>query len=436
MLRRFALIVAVCCAAWMSVGELPAAEENAGDLSKFTATTKTADGKIAVALRPLVRQISPREPLTAVLHWSAPEGAFQQDRGEGPSVDLVKTLEAATFAITTADGKQHKLQAKFEDARPDYWRNAQPAYRVATSFLSISPAGVQVGTPYGELAGKWTTKFPAEFSKSGDYKLSIAGELVGAETKFATGDVKFQIAMGAIPIAEAKKLAEAAIAKQLPNGKMPKNQQTESAYTPGMVYEDAAGHRVLHYNVQLGPEKWGYDLVRVTQERTGDLVDFSYTAVHTCLAEGTVIETPSGPRPIESLHAGDEVLSYDVDRGVKATTRIIALRTLAAPAILQFGELRVTGEHPIYTPAGWLPAAELTAKSEVLGVDGKQFAIGEGKRVDRETKVFCLAVAPPHTYFAAGVLVHNKDRGWSAQLDDPWYFYWDSKPREWKKVTR
>jgi hypothetical protein len=432
--RGVAFVATVCCAVWMSVGVLRAAEENAGDLSKFTATTKTADGKVVTALRPLVRQISPREPLTAVLHWSSPEGAFQQDGGEGPVIDLAKTFDAATFTITTADGKQHKLQAKFTDARPEYWRNAQPAYRVATSFLTIAADGVRVIAPYGELSGKWTKKLPVEFSKSGDYKLSIAGELIGAGTTFATGDVKYQIAMGAISVAEAKKLAEAAIAKLLPEGKLPKNQQTESGFTPGMVYEDAAGHRVLHYNVQLGPEKWGFDLVRVTQERTGELVELAYTPVHTCLAEGTVIETPSGSRPIESLREGDEVLSFDVDRGVKQATRVVALRTLSAPAILQFGELRVTGEHPIYTPAGWLPATELTAKSQVVGVDGKQFAIGEGKRIDGEVKVFCLAVAPPHTYFAAGVLVHNKDRGWSAQLDDPWYFYWDSKPREWKKV--
>ena len=434
MRRSMTIVLCAVCVGGMLARSALAAEEKADGLAKFTATSKSADGKIVTAFRPLVRQISPREPLTAVLHWSSPDGAFQQDRGEGPAIDLAKTLDAATFTITTADGKQHQLQAKFTDARPEYWRNAQPAYRVATSFITINVDGVQVVAPYGELSGKWTKKPLAEFSKSGDYKLSIAGELVGAGTTFATGDVKFQIAMGAIPVAEAKKLAEAAIAKHLPEGKLPKNQQTESGFTPGMVYEDAAGRRVLHYNVQLGPEKWGFDLVRVTQERTGELVELAYTPVHTCLAEGTVIETPSGPRPIESLREGDEVLSYDVDRGVKAMTRVVAVRMLSAPAILQFGELRVTGEHPIYTPAGWLPAAELTAKSEVFGVDGKPFPIGEGQRIDGETKVFCLAVSAPHTYFAAGVLVHNKDRGWSAQLDDPWYFYWDSKPRVWKKV--
>jgi intein/homing endonuclease len=158
--------------------------------------------------------------------------------------------------------------------------------------------------------------------------------------------------------------------------------------------------------------------------------------VHTCLAAGVVIETPAGPRPVETLREGDEVLSFDVDRGVQVPSRIAAVRTLSAPAILRFGELHVTGEHPVYTAAGWLPASELTAKSEVHGVDGKRFAIGEGERVDGETKVFCLAVAPPHTYFAAGVLVHNKDRGWSAKLDDPWYFYWGEQRREWTKVTK
>ena len=72
----------------------------------------------------------------------------------------------------------------------------------------------------------------------------------------------------------------------------------------------------------------------------------------------------------------------------------------------------------------------------MLGVDGYLFAIGGGARIESETKVFDLAVGPPHTYFAGGILVHNKDRGWSADLDDPWYFYWGDKPHAWKKVTK
>jgi hypothetical protein len=270
-LRHMALLAfgcTLCLLSWPSV----AAE--ADDLARFTATTRSADGKIVTSLRPLVRQISAREPLTAMLHWSQPTGPFADGVEGMPTIDLAATLAGATFTITTADGKAHALQAKFEDARPEYWRAPQPAYRVATVLLTIDPEGPHVKTMYGELKGKWTTKSPPAFSRSGDYKLAIAGKIVGTDTTFATGDVKYQIAMGAIPIAEARKLALADIAKHLPEGKLPKHQETESGFIPGMVYEDAAGHRILHYNVQLGPEKWGYDLVRVTQDRTGELVVF------------------------------------------------------------------------------------------------------------------------------------------------------------------
>ncbi len=412
-----------------------AAMENPDDLSNFTATSKTPDGKLITALRPLVREISPREPLTAVLHWSQPDGPFSQTGVEGPTIDLTKSLASTTFTIATADGRIHALKATFEDHRAEYWRPPQPAYRVATLLLTLDPQGVHVKTMYGELVGKWEKKLPLDFSKSGDYALAISGELVGAETTFVTAPIKFQIAMGAIPIAEAKKKAEAAIAKHLPEGKMPNNQQTESGFVPGMVYTDATGRRVLHYNVQIGKGSWSYDLVRVKQDRTGEIVEIAYRNVHTCVAEGTIVETPSGPQPVELLREGDEVLAYDVERGVKSSTRVVTMRTLTAPLILQFGKLRLTGNHTVYTSTGWLSARELNAKSQVLGVDGYLFAIGGGARIESETKVFDLAVGPPHTYFAGGILVHNKDRGWSADLDDPWYFYWGDKPHGWKKVT-
>jgi hypothetical protein len=39
-------------------------------------------------------------------------------------------------------------------------------------------------------------------------------------------------------------------------------------------------------------------------------------------------------------------------------------------------------------------------------------------------------VDAPHTYFAGGVLVHNKDRAWTPWLDNPWHFHWPPKPHK------
>lgn len=56
-----------------------------------------------------------------------------------------------------------------------------------------------------------------------------------------------------------------------------------------------------------------------------------------CFLRGTLIETPQGPRPIESLEIGDEISTYD---GKVLPLRWIGRRALSAAALLLNPELR------------------------------------------------------------------------------------------------
>jgi hypothetical protein len=81
-----------------------------------------------------------------------------------------------------------------------------------------------------------------------------------------------------------------------------------------------------------------------------------------CLAAGTLVETPQGPRAVELLQAGDEV--YGLEAGQRVVTRIShAYQKRTALASLSGRELapglRVTDNHPVWTGQRYVPAGEL-----------------------------------------------------------------------------
>lgn len=417
-----------------AAADLPAASLDPGE---FKTTHTKPDTGIVTEFRPLVREIAPGDELRAALHWSTATGPFP-GAGEGePHIDLAATLGRARFWMILPDGSHHAFRAEFEDERHEQWHDRHAARFWTTVILTISRDGVRADTPQGTLRGTWTTPLPDGFGQPGEHHLAVSGELVGQKSPYSVGHT-FRVAEGLLPVAEARKRTRAAIAKHLPQATIPEQQGTESGLMPDVVYENAAGERLLHVRVRLSNQKWGYDLVQVRQSRTGDLLGLAHQEVGTCVATGTPIATPTGPRPVETLRTGDEVMSFDVERGVAVRTRVVGLQAGLAPAVLRFGDLQVTGDHPIHTPQGWLAAANLGAESRVLGLDGRRVAIGSGERIDGETRVWCLSVEHPHTYFAGGILVHNKDRAWSPNLDDPWHFYWGPdgviRKGRWKKI--
>ena len=81
-----------------------------------------------------------------------------------------------------------------------------------------------------------------------------------------------------------------------------------------------------------------------------------------CIAEGTLVDTPSGPRPVETLRVGDGVYSMTPD-GQLAEGTIVdyaashAVRPLTI--VTTGGTLIATSMHPVATDAGWSDAGML-----------------------------------------------------------------------------
>jgi hypothetical protein len=117
-----------------------------------------------------------------------------------------------------------------------------------------------------------------------------------------------------------------------------------------------------------------------------------------CIVAGTLIDTPSGPRAIETLASGDEVWTRGRALGrVVATHPSWALEHLEI--VMDDGRvLRATAEHPVATGAGWTRAGSLRVGEGIVSI----------RVVRGPVRVYDLEVEPDPTFFAGGVLVHNK----------------------------
>lgn len=152
-----------------------------------------------------------------------------------------------------------------------------------------------------------------------------------------------------------------------------------------------------------------------------------------CVAEGSLVRTPRGERPIEALAVGDPVFAYDLERAAWVSAPIEGIRQSTE---VTFG-LRVEGKellvvtptHPIYSPrlGKYVPARrwETHELSEVLHVaaDGRATpAQVSVEAVAGTRRVFDLTVgSAQHNFVADGVLVHNKSEDIHGVSEcDPW----------------
>lgn len=136
-----------------------------------------------------------------------------------------------------------------------------------------------------------------------------------------------------------------------------------------------------------------------------------------CFPAGTMVQTPTGERRIETLTPGETVLAVD-PTGVAVETRIEGLYATTSPlltVVTDIGTLATTSEHPVALVCGGFCAArQLIAGDRILAWRGgiTQTATVRKLRAGTEdTTVFNLQVGSPHTFVADGFVVHNKGGG-------------------------
>lgn len=139
-----------------------------------------------------------------------------------------------------------------------------------------------------------------------------------------------------------------------------------------------------------------------------------------CFVAGTLIATPRGPRPIESLAVGDSVWSYFagklVERHVEAVHR--SVERVVCKVSLQGAVVRgVTPRHPFFDAARqcYTPLCDLGSNAQLLVFEGTKPSAQGVRSLEIEEaseprfEVFNLTVSGEHNYIADSVLVHNKE---------------------------
>jgi len=138
-----------------------------------------------------------------------------------------------------------------------------------------------------------------------------------------------------------------------------------------------------------------------------------------CFVTGTLVATPSGERPIESLHVGDLVLARgEFDDAVTArpiaTTYVRPAASLVDVHVVSTDgareTVRSTPDHLYFAQIyGWVAAGDLVAGETLVDSAGREVQVAKVVPIAQEAPVYNFEVDVDHTYFVghAAVWVHN-----------------------------
>ncbi len=111
---------------------------------------------------------------------------------------------------------------------------------------------------------------------------------------------------------------------------------------------------------------------------------------------------------METLRVGDKVWGYDPRRREPVVVKISHFEASRATETVRIDQLRLTGEHPVFVAGQWKAARNVNVGDLLFTQQLAERAVEEVEQLSGEVAVYDLQVEPPHNFFAAGVLVHNK----------------------------
>jgi hypothetical protein len=133
---------------------------------------------------------------------------------------------------------------------------------------------------------------------------------------------------------------------------------------------------------------------------------------HSCFAAGTLVNTLSGPRKIESIAAGDRVLSQDTSTGALSFQPVLATHRNGPAETFRItldGETIVaTGIHRFWRAGkGWTMARDLKAGDRLRMIGGT--VLIRSIEPGATQMVYNLSVAQNRDFLvgSAGLLVHD-----------------------------
>ncbi len=161
---------------------------------------------------------------------------------------------------------------------------------------------------------------------------------------------------------------------------------------------------------------------------------------------GTLVWTPNGPVPIETLSIGDLVESRNSKNNIQKAQKITETFNRIAPEYIrlqtEFGTLEATPEHPFWVQGqGWVEAQDLQLEDPIATLNGDTVVLDIDK-TRRDVEVFNFSVEETPNYFVSEskAWVHNtkcivkfeKSTGKNVNLNNPepnTVYYVDSRHR-------
>jgi RHS repeat-associated protein len=149
-------------------------------------------------------------------------------------------------------------------------------------------------------------------------------------------------------------------------------------------------------------------------------VGVEFTVSCGCFTAGTMVATPNGFRPIESIQVGDQVLASDPSTGEVAPKEVIHL---VRPGSREIYEVRTrsddgamatfnaTADHPwLLEGQAWRNTADLRAGMRLASANGTGIVIEAIANTGRQEVVYNLTVAGWHTFLVGTdrLIVHNQ----------------------------
>ena len=136
-----------------------------------------------------------------------------------------------------------------------------------------------------------------------------------------------------------------------------------------------------------------------------------------CFPAGTLIRTPQGQIPIETLAPGNPLLAMDPERRIvqARVDELLVTRSRVLRIETDRGILRTTNEHPLRRLEGdFATAGELKPGDRVLAwVNGTLMpaTVLSASFEEQEQQVYNLRTTWPHTFLAGDFVAHNKGGG-------------------------
>lgn len=391
------------------------------------AVSKPDQFGVVTALRPFVSRLAPGDPVRVALHFEGEAGPFAEKvlpNGDPiPSAIRRAIADSLTFRLATPGGKTYVLQGQVTSTAQGA-EVASPLSRLAGWYLTLKDDGaVEESVGWGLRAtddgwqgdgyywSKWKDDARVDLSAPGRYSLRMSGKIPPAAPgraaiPFESEPIEFErLRAGSTTFDDLDAVARTG----LPEGA--KLDETKVLLAP-LVVEDADGNRTVRYR---GTEVKGFDTVHyhyeVVIDRTGKKVVSATThRVNTCIARGTLLDGERGPIRVEHVRVGDRIWGHAPGLRQRVLTVVRHVSQDVAGRTLAFGKLRITGNHPVFAGGQWKRADAVRPYDEFVGSNGKRVLAGVPRQLTEAIDVYDLAVDSPHTYFAGGILVHNKQR--------------------------